>query len=141
VADTPKTKRQTDRQTDRPTDHATRSVTAGRIYVRNTAMRPNSNNLLMYRPLQGSILYIYFSIFIHNLIIIIIRFDRKQNRSCYANRSNHRKVDKLCNNNDQLSLTNTLRYALHHGERARGKFSVINFAKVANFQPPRLHLT
>jgi len=32
----------TDRQTDRPTDHATRSVRIGRIYVRNTAMRPNN---------------------------------------------------------------------------------------------------
>ena len=32
----------TNRQTDRPTDHATRSVTIGRIYVRNTSMRPNN---------------------------------------------------------------------------------------------------
>ena len=30
--------------TDRQTDHATRSVTIGRIYVRNTAMRPNNTN-------------------------------------------------------------------------------------------------
>ena len=29
--------------TDRQTDHATRSVRIGRIYVRNTAMRPNKN--------------------------------------------------------------------------------------------------
>jgi len=32
----------TDRQTDKPTDHATRSVTIGCIYVRGTAMQPNS---------------------------------------------------------------------------------------------------
>jgi len=38
------TDRQTDRQTDRSTDHATRSVTTEHIYVRSTAMRPNSNN-------------------------------------------------------------------------------------------------
>jgi len=33
------------RYCDRPTDHATRSVTIGRIYVRNgdTAMPPNNN--------------------------------------------------------------------------------------------------
>ena len=37
----------TDRQTDRQTDHATRSVTIGRIYVRNTAMRPNNNNIFI----------------------------------------------------------------------------------------------
>ena len=30
--------------TDRSTDHATRSVTTEHIYVRSTAMRPNSNN-------------------------------------------------------------------------------------------------
>ena len=30
-------------QTDRQTDHASRSVTIGSIYVRSTAMRPNSN--------------------------------------------------------------------------------------------------
>ena len=36
----------TDRQTDRPTDHATQSVTTGRIYVRSTAIRPNSNKLI-----------------------------------------------------------------------------------------------
>jgi len=29
-------------QTDRPSDHAVPSVTLGRIYVRNTAMRPNN---------------------------------------------------------------------------------------------------
>jgi len=35
------------RQTDRRTDLATRSVTIGRIYVRNTAMPPNNNKWSM----------------------------------------------------------------------------------------------
>jgi len=30
--------------TDRPTNHTTRSVTIGRVYVRSTAMRPNSRS-------------------------------------------------------------------------------------------------
>jgi len=36
----------TDWQTDRQTDHATRSVTIGRIYVRSTVVRPNSNHII-----------------------------------------------------------------------------------------------
>jgi len=44
--------------TDRQTDHATQLVRIGRIYVRSTAMRPNSNTndnvygaVIMARPL------------------------------------------------------------------------------------------
>ena len=48
---------QTNRAKDRgqtrdwPTDHTTRSVTTGRIYVRSSAMQPNSNNnnLILYK--------------------------------------------------------------------------------------------
>jgi len=37
----------TDRQTDRSANRATRSVTAGCIYVRSTAMRPNDDSSIV----------------------------------------------------------------------------------------------
>jgi len=54
--------RPTGRPTDRQTDYATRSLTVGRIYLRSTAIRPNSTNtndnvsgaVVMARSLESS---------------------------------------------------------------------------------------
>jgi len=45
----------TDRPTDRPTDHATRSVTVGRIYIRDTGMRPKCGSRYLFHADLGVI--------------------------------------------------------------------------------------